>query len=127
MLLYRGTEQAYNRGMKNDAMHEEITVRIRSNERFFGPGIAQLMETVDRCGSLRQATLEMDLSYSKAWRIVRNAEENLGFKLFETNKGGYDRGGAVLTEEGRRFLDSYRRYQKAVEAYAEEAFLDYFG
>ena len=113
--------------MDRCTFHEEITVRICANRRFFGPGIAQLMEVVQQCGSLRQATLLMDMSYSKAWKIIRNAEENLGFRLFETSKGGFDRGGAVLTEEGKRFLNSYRRYQKAVEAFAEEAFLDYFG
>lgn len=125
--LLRTGELGYNAAMNHAVFHGDITVRIRANERFFGPGIAQLMETVEQCGSLRQATLMMDMSYSKAWRIVRNAEENLGFKLFETNKGGFERGGAVLTEEGKRFLNSYRSYQKAVEEFAEDAFMDYFG
>ena len=113
--------------MKNVELHADIVIRIRGNERFFGPGIAELMERVERLGSLRQATVEMDMSYSKAWKIVRNAEKNLGFRLFETTKGGQERGGAVLTEEGKRFLNSYRRYQDAVERFADEAFIDYFG
>ena len=35
--------------------------------------------------------------------------------------------GARLTEQGRRFLASYRAFERAVRDYADEAFLEFMG
>ena len=104
-----------------------VTVRIFGSEKCFGPGVAELLEHVDQTHSLRQATMRMGMAYSKAWRILKTAEENLGFPLLSSTTGGKGGGGAELTEAGRRFLMSYRALEKAVRDYADEAFLEYIG
>ncbi len=104
-----------------------VTVRIFGEEKCFGPGMADLLERVDRLKSLRKATIEMNMAYSKAWRIVKTAERNLGFKLLRSSTGGRGGGGAVLTDEAKRFLLAYRRFEGAVRQYADEAFIEIIG
>lgn len=98
-----------------------VGVRIFcGGERSFGPGVAELLERVDALHSLRKATAQMHMSYSKAWHIIDNAEQAFGFPLLETKVGGRDGGGAVLTDDARRVLKGYRTLQSEVGAYARE-------
>lgn len=113
--------------MANKELRCLTTVRIFGEDKCFGPGIAELLERVDRLHSLRKATIEMSMAYSKAWRIVKTAEENLGFKLLSSVTGGKGGGGAVLTDDAIRFLTSYRRLEKSVRQYADEAFVEIMG
>ena len=52
-------------------------------EKCFGPGIAELLEGVDREGSLRAAACGMGMAYSKAWTALRRCEETLKVPLLE--------------------------------------------
>ena len=111
--------------MPNKQLRCQVSVRIFGEEKCFGPGVADLLERVDRLHSLRKATIEMDMAYSKAWKIV--AEENLGFPLLLSVTGGKGGGGAELTPDGKSFLAAYRRFEEAVRSYADEAFVEIMG
>lgn len=113
--------------MQTQQLRCQTSIRIYGEEKCFGPGIAELLERVDRLKSLRKATIEMDMAYSKAWKIVKTAEGNLGFPLLVSVTGGKGGGGAELTEDARRFLVAYRRLEKAVRQYADEAFVEIMG
>ena len=55
-----------------------MTVRFyAADHKVFGPGIAQLLHRVQEYHSLRAAALSMDMAYSKAWTVLRTAEEQL--------------------------------------------------
>ena len=110
-------------------LHWKLTVRLYSddNQRCFGPGIATLLERVREHRSLRAAALSMEMAYSKAWRIIRTAEDVFGRKLLDSTIGGQHGGGAVLTPEAERLLGVYRAYQADVEAYARGRFDEAFG
>lgn len=113
--------------MPNKQLRCQISVRIFGEEKCFGPGVADLLERVDRLKSLRKATIEMDMAYSKAWKIVKIAEANLGFELLKSVTGGKGGGGAELTEDAKRFLAAYRRFEESVRSYADEAFVEMLG
>ena len=110
-------------------LHLKLTVRLYSddNQRCFGPGIATLLERVREHRSLRAAALSMEMAYSKAWRIIRTAEDVFGCKLLDSTIGGQHGGGAALTPEAERLLGVYRAYQADVEAYARGRFDEAFG
>ena len=62
--------------MSNKQMTASTSVRIRMDDvKVFGPGIAELLERIDRCESIRTATMEMKIAYSKAWTMLRSCEE----------------------------------------------------
>ena len=104
-----------------------LMLRVYGEEKIFGPGIAELLERVDQTHSLRKATIDMGMAYSKAWRIVKTAENALGFPLLVSTVGGRGGGSANLTDRGRQFLTAYRRFEAVVHDYADEIFEELFG
>lgn len=110
-------------------LHLKLTIRLYTddNRRCFGPGIATLLERVWEHHSLRAAASSMEMAYSKAWRIIRTAEEVFGCKMLDSTTGGRNGGGASLTPEAERLLAAYRAYQADVEHYARERFDEAFG
>lgn len=91
-----------------------ITVRNAEAELpgGFGAGCVELLEGVDEEHSLNRAAKRMGMAYSKAWRIVNEAEDQLGCKLLDRN-GAL---GSTLTEDGHRAVDGYRKLQAEVNA-----------
>lgn len=112
--------------MEERKLHPVITVRLFTDEKCFGPGVAMLLERVERLHSLRSAAMDMDMAYSKAWTILRNAERQLGFKLISSTTGGRHGGGAVLTREGERMLSAYNAFAREVRESGEALFRKYF-
>ena len=110
-------------------LHLKLTIRLFTddNQRCFGPGIATLLERVREHRSIRAAAVSMEMAYSKAWRIIRTAEDVFGCKLLESTVGGQHGGGAVLTPEAERILAAYRDYQADVDQYARGKFDEAFG
>ncbi len=99
-----------------------ISLRLFTDRKCFGPGVAALLHGVEGQRSLRAAAQEMGMAYSKAWRILHEAEEQLGFRLLDSTVGGKNGGGAVLTPEGARFLAAYDGWAAAARAEAERLF-----
>lgn len=65
--------------MAEGKLHCKVTLCLMGDKRAFGPGVAELLEGVRRHGSLQGAARDMAMSYSKAWTVMRNAEEIWGF------------------------------------------------
>ena len=93
-----------------EKMRYNISVRLFTAGKCFGPGLATLLSLVRERHSLRAAAAEMGMAYSKAWRILRDSEEALGFPLLDSTTGGRHGGGAVLTEQGAALLADYERF-----------------
>jgi len=104
----------------------ELTLRLFGRQKVIGPGMAELLEKIEELKSISRATAAMGMAYSKAWRILRNAEDSLGFALLVPTTGGRGGGGAQLTAEGRAFLRDYRRFQAEVETEAGRIFGEIF-
>lgn len=101
----------------------KVKLTIRSDgEGFFGPGIAELLERTEECGSVKEACRMMELSYTKGRRIIRRAEEKLGFPLIEIRHGGTGGGASCLTEQGRNYTQNYRRLEAEAAEYAAKLF-----
>ena len=69
--------------MEKNELHYHMKVRVFRKEGAFGPGVAELMRHVEETGSLSEACRCMGMAYSKGWRIMKHAEEDLGFTLME--------------------------------------------
>ena len=79
--------------------------------RVFGPGPVDLLERVGELGSLRAAAIDMGMAYTKATRLVRDAERAFGFALTERTVGGTGGGGSQLTAEARGLIERYRAFE----------------
>lgn len=112
--------------MKEDPLQFYMRIQVYRRERDFGPGVSTLMRLVREQGSLSAACKEMHMAYSKAWKIINKAEEDLGFALMEGTRGGERGGRTVLTPEGEEFLDRYMRFEAEAKEAVSEVFQRYF-
>ena len=87
----------------------------------FGDGKADLLEAVDRLGSLRSAAQSMEMSYRYAWGLVRELDEAAGFPFLEHGGSG-PRASLRLTKKGRRFIDAYRAFRAPLDEVVEKSF-----
>jgi molybdate transport system regulatory protein len=107
-------DAAFSKASPDPALAVHLAHRLwleRDGELVFGPGGFELLRRVDQMGSLNQASKSMAMSYSKAWRVVREVEERLDVPLFERRIGGSDGGGSSLTDEGRSLVARYGALQ----------------
>ena len=84
-----------------------------AGEKFFGEGPCRLLHGVNETGSLRASAMGMGMSYTKALKLMKNAERGLGFPLTMRTVGGKDGGGSLLTPEGEEWLKRYEAYRDA--------------
>ncbi len=73
----------------------------------FGHGCVLLLQGIAREHSLNRAAKSMGMAYSKAWRIVNEAEGQLGCKLIERDGAR----GSTLTPAGERAIAVYEELQ----------------
>ena len=95
-------------------------------EKFFGEGPARLLHGVEATGSLRQSSMSMNMAYTKALKLIKNAEATLGVPLIVRETGGKDGGGSRLTDQGKEWLDRYERYRDACIQANSRLYLEFF-
>ena len=112
--------------MPQTPLHCGITLRLYRDEKVFGPGVAELLETVNETHSLRSAAMKMDMAYSKAWRVIKAAETGLRVPLLDSATGGRQGGGAKLTPEAEKLLRCYRAFEAECKQAVEAAYQHHF-
>ena len=95
-------------------------------KRFFGEGPHRLLLAVEEMGSLRSAAVSMGMAYTKALKLLKNAEAALGFPLTVRAVGGKNGGGSRLTPEGKEWLRRYEAYRDACIQANRRLYLDFF-
>ncbi|HWX20408.1 MAG TPA: LysR family transcriptional regulator [Candidatus Binatia bacterium] len=84
-------------------------------ETALGPGRVDLLEHVAETGSLRAAAARMDMSYMRAWTLVKTTNRWFSRPVVEVVRGGKTGGGAKLTAAGWEVVGLYRRMEKQSE------------
>jgi len=88
---------------------------VQAGKPPFGPGKAELLEYIAATGSIRTAAQEMDMSYPRAWSLVREMNALFTAPLVAGTRGGGSGGGAELTPLGEQVLQLYHRMERACE------------
>lgn len=104
----------------------KITFFDENENKFFGEGPARLLHAIEEHGSLRTAARSMNMAYTKALKILKNAENALGFPLTTRTTGGKDGGGSQLTPEGKEWLTLYENYRDACIRANQQLYLEFF-
>jgi molybdate transport system regulatory protein len=90
-----------------------LSVRIDLEpEGRIGPGKIQLLENIDKCGSISAAGRAMDMSYKRAWDLVDEINRICGHAVVEPQAGGKNGGGAMLTPFGEKLVARYRKIER---------------
>ncbi len=96
--------------------HSRLRFQIRprlyhGGDIAIGPGKADLLGHIAQTGSLRKAAAAMEMSYMRAWTLVRTMNRCFKQPLVTTKRGGAEGGEAHVTETGKTVLAAYRRME----------------
>jgi molybdate transport system regulatory protein len=83
----------------------------RADKAFLGGDRIDLLEAIDRFGSITRAAREVGVSYKTAWDAVDAMNNTAERPLVERAAGGLGGGGTVLTDEGKEAVRLYRVLQ----------------
>ena len=108
-------------------MRARVRLTLCNGERFFGPGICELLEHIRETGSIQAAAARMEMSYTKAWRILNRAEREMGMTLITRVSGGRNGGSSSLTEAGARAVRDFRAMEARLNETAGELLTAYGG
>ncbi len=89
-------------------------------EPAIGPGKADLLEAIDREGSISGAGRAMGMSYRRTWLLVDSLNRCWKDRVVETTAGGGADKGARLTPFGRTVLDTYRAFEARLAAVTDD-------
>ena len=81
-----------------------------------GPGKIALLEAIDSTGSIVAAAKSLGMSYRRAWVLLDETNRSLKWPAVGSTKGGQRGGGSLLTAEGRKLIDVYRRIEATADA-----------
>jgi molybdate transport system regulatory protein len=98
--------------------------RIRvhqGSEIALGPGKVDLLDAIERTGTLVGAAQSLGMSYMRAWKLLQTMNACFKLPLVTTARGGSVHGGAVITETGRAVLALYRRMEEETRRASEPA------
>ena len=77
---------------RSEGADQPVTTKVKLSlyrgEKFFGPGVCELLEGIRETGSIQASAARMEMSYTKAWRILNRAETAMGIRLITRVSGG---------------------------------------
>ena len=95
--------------------------RIMSDDLIaLGPGKVDLLESIDKAGSISEAARQGHISYRRAWDMVDAMNQCFKKPLVESGTGGKGGGGAALTPLGKKVIEIYRDMEKKASQATQE-------
>lgn len=76
-----------------------------------GPGKVELLEAIDKTGSITAAAKSLHMSYRRAWILLDTVNRSLREPAVDAARGGQHGGGSGLTEAGRQLINLYRHIE----------------
>ncbi len=105
------------------AMKYDVSFRLwfyTGDDKFLGKGRVELLERIDRTGSISAAAKEMKMSYRQAWQMVEEMNERSDEHLVEKQLGGKSGGGTRITEAGHRAIVAFNELEQKVSKFIEQ-------
>lgn len=116
--------------MKNKYKNLDLPINFKvrlilfNNEPSVSIGVITILKLINETGSLNKACKKINMSYSKGLRIIRIAENDIGFKLVDGTVGGAGGGGSKLTENGLLLCEFYTELNDKLNKLVNETLLE---
>ncbi|MCP8894762.1 winged helix-turn-helix domain-containing protein [Shinella daejeonensis] len=98
-----------------NAPHIIFRIQFESEGRI-GRGKMQLLGLIRETGSISAAGRAMDMSYRRAWLLVDEMNRLFRLPVVESQRGGKQGGGAVVTAFGETLLARYMAIEERMHA-----------
>src|SRR5258708_35543302 len=99
---------------KNKARRKLLLPRMRvmwGHDIALGPGKVDLLKQIQSSGSILKAAKAMNMSYMRAWKLLKTMENCFRHPLVARSRGGRGGGNARLTEAGEKALALYEKME----------------
>lgn len=110
----------------NQMFRSDIKLSLGKEKLFFDSRAKMLLLLIEETHSVRGACKKIALSYSKAWNLINEMEEMLGFPVVERQHGGKYGGKTYLSEAGKQFLNRYLILEESIRSFSEKQFEQIF-
>jgi molybdate transport system regulatory protein len=123
-LAHRGGCATFAHRIREAAMSKlRVTLRVDFDpQHAIGPGKIALLEKMRDSGSLSQAARDLNMSYRRAWQLLRSLNQSFREPLVLTSVGGSGGGGSMLTSLGESVVSSYRDFEADMNRRASKHF-----
>ncbi|WP_245735157.1 winged helix-turn-helix domain-containing protein [Pedobacter hartonius] len=88
--------------------------------RLIGPGRVELLERIRECGSIRQAAIQMSMSYRQAWQMIEDMNARLDSPVVVSQRGGKGGGNAIVTEKGLQVIAEFKLFYTKFQQFLEK-------
>lgn len=113
-------------GREQIPIHPKVQLSLAREEEFFDPAMAQFLMVTDHTGSMQTACRQMHMSYTKGWKMLKEAEKQMGYPLLISQSGGAEGGSSRLSDQAAEFLDRYLQMEKELNETARRLYQKYF-
>ena len=103
-----------------------LLIKKTDKEISCGPGMCRLLEAILQTGTVSKACAQMNMSYSKGWKLLRKLEAWLGTEAAVRHQGGRGGGEAFLTQAGLDFLKKHTAFEKECQCAVNDVFKKYY-
>ena len=93
------------------------------NNIIIGKGRAEILENVERTGSINQAAKAMKMSYKAVWSKIKATEKHLKTEIVHADR----KDGSKLSREGKALLENYKRLKDQCMSADDKIFNGIFG
>lgn len=99
---------------RNKSRPKLLLPRLRviwGDEIALGPGKVDLLKHIQNSGSILRAAKAMNMSYMRAWKLLKTMESCFKKPLVKKSRGGRGGGNAQLTDAGEKALALYEKME----------------
>ena len=84
----------------------------KDEKSFLGSGRIELLERIEKTGSINAAAKEMKMSYKAAWERINSMNELADEELITRTIGGKGGGGTTLTPYAHKLITTFKRFNE---------------
>lgn len=88
--------------------------------KVIGPGRVELLERIIKCGSIRQAAMQMEMPYRQAWQLIEHMNTHLDAPVVISRQGGKGGGNAEVTEKGHQVISQFNTLHEKFRLFLAE-------
>ena len=90
--------------MVNLKLRSSLWIVDENNNIILGKGRMEILENIERTGSMNQAAKKMKMSYKAVWSKIKTTEKNLNAKIVHADR----KDGTRLSREGKELIKKYK-------------------
>ncbi|MFL5245515.1 MAG: winged helix-turn-helix domain-containing protein [Gemmataceae bacterium] len=116
------------RSTKPVKLTPRVKIWLECDGRYaFGFGLSEILQAVERAGSIKHAAQDLGKSYRYIWGRIKEAEKVLRRQLVETQIGGKETQRSTLTPPAQELVAAFLSLRSTVKVSVEREFRREFG